>query len=53
MEGRLYRYRTSPGSLQAFETPVNHDFKVIKIIEYLETISAIKKCACLIYSMVV
>ena len=28
MEGRLYRYRSSPGSLQAFESPAVHGFKV-------------------------
>lgn len=25
--GRLYRYRSSPGALQAFESPAEHDFK--------------------------
>lgn len=37
MEGRLYRYRTKPGSLQAFESPVNHDFKVITMLVNLDT----------------
>jgi len=26
MEGRLYKYRSSPGALQAFESPVKHSF---------------------------